>query len=281
MRTKLLTTTSCRLEWDGAAPRTGRPPVRVDPARLKTLFGVPQPEAARILGISLTALKQVCRKAGISRWPYLRRIGKPRAAALPAAVDTAPPQQHLAATLARQDQAPIMGMGILGAMGIAGMARHEPDFPRCGSVCSVCSDAASDASTSKVDACVSSTSSRQSICSQESFSSLTVAPVAVDHVCPLVSVPVLSLPDGGKGTKTHTGQGYNWDCRVWSNAEDDYLQQDAASEAALCSVKELNPWSVDGTWLEQYAREATSHCDSPSFLNFGVPSAEHILCSMS
>jgi hypothetical protein len=36
------------------------------------LFSTPQGEAAQALGISLTALKVVCRKLGISRWPYAR-----------------------------------------------------------------------------------------------------------------------------------------------------------------------------------------------------------------
>ena len=36
------------------------------------LFGRPQPEAAQILGISLTTLKQVCRRLGVTRWPYRR-----------------------------------------------------------------------------------------------------------------------------------------------------------------------------------------------------------------
>jgi len=34
------------------------------------LFGIRQPEAAKRLAISLTALKQVYRKLGIVRWPY-------------------------------------------------------------------------------------------------------------------------------------------------------------------------------------------------------------------
>ena len=41
---------------------------------MRLLFGVPQPLAAKELGISLTALKQICRKLGIVRWPY-QRIG--------------------------------------------------------------------------------------------------------------------------------------------------------------------------------------------------------------
>ena len=36
------------------------------------LFSTPQGEAAQALGISLTALKVVCRKLGISPWPYAR-----------------------------------------------------------------------------------------------------------------------------------------------------------------------------------------------------------------
>jgi hypothetical protein len=34
-----------------------------------------QPEAARTLGISLTTLKQICRRLGFPRWPYKRPLG--------------------------------------------------------------------------------------------------------------------------------------------------------------------------------------------------------------
>ncbi len=39
-------------------------------------FNLPQQEAARALGISVTSLKQVCRKLGVTRWPY-HRVVKP------------------------------------------------------------------------------------------------------------------------------------------------------------------------------------------------------------
>ena len=51
---------------------TSRPPSKVDIEQLQMLFEQPQPEAAKRLGISLTTLKQVCRRLGVSRWPYRR-----------------------------------------------------------------------------------------------------------------------------------------------------------------------------------------------------------------
>ena len=51
----------------------GRAPLQVDMESIKPLFGLPQKDAATMLGISLTALKQVCRKLGVQRWPYWRR----------------------------------------------------------------------------------------------------------------------------------------------------------------------------------------------------------------
>jgi hypothetical protein len=50
----------------------GRPPAVVDVEKMKQMFGKPQPEAAKALGVSLTTLKQVCRKLGLQRWPYRR-----------------------------------------------------------------------------------------------------------------------------------------------------------------------------------------------------------------
>jgi hypothetical protein len=50
----------------------GRQPVELTRSVISAMFGMPQPYAARDLGISLTALKQVCRKLGIVRWPYMR-----------------------------------------------------------------------------------------------------------------------------------------------------------------------------------------------------------------
>lgn len=58
-------------------PLRGRPPVQVDLACLKAKFNYPhvtisQPAAAKELGISLTTLKQLCRRLGLLRWPYRR-----------------------------------------------------------------------------------------------------------------------------------------------------------------------------------------------------------------
>jgi len=53
-------------------PNRGRLPIRMDLDSIRLLFGMRQPEAAKRLAISLTALKQVCRKLGIIRWPYHR-----------------------------------------------------------------------------------------------------------------------------------------------------------------------------------------------------------------
>jgi len=53
-------------------PEKGRLPIMVDLDSIRLLFGIRQPDAAKRLAISLTALKQVCRKLGIVRWPYYR-----------------------------------------------------------------------------------------------------------------------------------------------------------------------------------------------------------------
>ena len=54
------------------APEKGRLPVSFDLRTVGAFFSMPQAEAAQELGISLTALKQVCRKLGVVRWPYRR-----------------------------------------------------------------------------------------------------------------------------------------------------------------------------------------------------------------
>ena len=56
-------------------PARGRPPLKVDFAAIEQYFHLPQPEAAKALGISLTSLKHVCRKHGLNKWPY-RRAGR-------------------------------------------------------------------------------------------------------------------------------------------------------------------------------------------------------------
>jgi len=54
----------------------------VDLESIEPLFDLPQKDAAKELGISLTALKQVCRKLGVDRWPYWRKK-KPEAKSIP------------------------------------------------------------------------------------------------------------------------------------------------------------------------------------------------------
>jgi hypothetical protein len=58
-------------EWD-CPPAKGRSPVLISRDSISALFCHPQGEAARTLGVSLTTLKQVCRKLGVPRWPYMR-----------------------------------------------------------------------------------------------------------------------------------------------------------------------------------------------------------------
>ena len=57
---------------DSVPVAKGRQPVELTRRAISAMFVMPQPHAARHLGISLTALKQVCRKLGIVRWPYMR-----------------------------------------------------------------------------------------------------------------------------------------------------------------------------------------------------------------
>ena len=59
-------------ELRSSLPR-GRAPLKVDGHAIQSLFDRPQGEAAKQLGISITAMKQVCRKLDIVRWPYRRK----------------------------------------------------------------------------------------------------------------------------------------------------------------------------------------------------------------
>ena len=58
-----------------AKPAGGRPPCKVDFTSVERSMHLPQPEAAKALGISLTTLKIVCRTQGLTKWPY-RRAGR-------------------------------------------------------------------------------------------------------------------------------------------------------------------------------------------------------------
>eukprot|EP00960_Hanusia_phi_P049028 759321-Hanusia_phi.AAC.2 len=68
-------------------PQKGRLPLVIDITTLQNLYGVPLVKAAKILGISLTTLKQVCRRLGIQRWPY-QKPRKVETVLLPTLTDT-------------------------------------------------------------------------------------------------------------------------------------------------------------------------------------------------
>ena len=55
---------------EGSVPGKRLKPVRIDHSTVLSLGHLPQPDAAKQLGISLTSLKHVCRKLDIERWPY-------------------------------------------------------------------------------------------------------------------------------------------------------------------------------------------------------------------
>jgi hypothetical protein len=63
-----------RRKLGGNIPCKRRAPVQIDMEALQGLYDMPQPDAARELGIALTTLKQACRKLGIKRWPYARKF---------------------------------------------------------------------------------------------------------------------------------------------------------------------------------------------------------------
>ena len=60
-------------------PVRGRSPLKVSLQLIQSKFSLPQSEAAISLGISRTALKRVCRRLCVQRWPY-RRKKEPAAA---------------------------------------------------------------------------------------------------------------------------------------------------------------------------------------------------------
>ena len=54
----------------GKPPHERLKPVQIDHSTVISLQHLPAPDAAKQLGISLTALKHACRKLAIERWPY-------------------------------------------------------------------------------------------------------------------------------------------------------------------------------------------------------------------
>eukprot|EP00960_Hanusia_phi_P070787 767398-Hanusia_phi.AAC.3 len=51
-------------------------PVCLDMARISSLFKMRQVDAAKHLGISLSALRNACRHVGLEKWPYSRNRDK-------------------------------------------------------------------------------------------------------------------------------------------------------------------------------------------------------------
>jgi hypothetical protein len=70
-----------RRKHGGSPPAKHRTPVTLDYETLESLFDMPQPDAARELGIALTTLKHACRRLGVARWPYSRKRAPPGARA--------------------------------------------------------------------------------------------------------------------------------------------------------------------------------------------------------
>jgi len=58
----------------GATRQSGAPLV-LTKQDITGIFPLSQPDAAARLGVSITSLKKVCRKIGIDRWPFRRKLG--------------------------------------------------------------------------------------------------------------------------------------------------------------------------------------------------------------
>ena len=65
-----------------SSPEKGRLPLKFDVETIQPLFALPQKDAANVLGISLTALKKVCRKLGIHSWAQVRDVRMPPQASI-------------------------------------------------------------------------------------------------------------------------------------------------------------------------------------------------------
>ena len=65
-----------------SSPEKGRLPLKFDVETIQPLFALPQKDAANVLGISLTALKKVCRKLGIHSWAQVRDVRIPLQASI-------------------------------------------------------------------------------------------------------------------------------------------------------------------------------------------------------
>ncbi|EKX49424.1 hypothetical protein GUITHDRAFT_104953 [Guillardia theta CCMP2712] len=75
--------------------------IRLELSRLQALFCYKESEAAKILGISLTAMKRVCRRAGVMKWPYSRTRVSPSGPPSPSSL---PPAYSAILTKAVEDE---------------------------------------------------------------------------------------------------------------------------------------------------------------------------------
>ena len=104
----------------------GRAPLKVGIESIQPLFGLPQKDAAKALGISLTALKQVCRKLGIVRWPYWRKKKEKGKAAGPRAASADAAQTRPLVAAASGGDGSGLGAVAGGASGSSGRQGQPP-----------------------------------------------------------------------------------------------------------------------------------------------------------
>ncbi|EKX37575.1 hypothetical protein GUITHDRAFT_116214 [Guillardia theta CCMP2712] len=67
----------------GQSMPTNRDAIGLDASSITSLFHLRQTEAAKHLGISLTAMKNACRSLGINKWPYSRNRDRPASLSSP------------------------------------------------------------------------------------------------------------------------------------------------------------------------------------------------------
>jgi hypothetical protein len=98
-------------------PVRGRSPLTVSLQLIQSKFSLPQSEAAISLGISRTALKQVCRRLCVQSWPYRRKKEPAAAHALQPTSTTAALKEVLEelcapsdATVVSQEEAALAGL---------------------------------------------------------------------------------------------------------------------------------------------------------------------------
>jgi len=203
-----------------AAPRKGRPRVHVEPEAIRALFFLPQPRAAVTLGISLTALKTLCRQNGIERWPYRRGVlvGDPVSTASGVGVDVCSDSDYEAHDAARACESPAFASEqdqarTDGPLRTSSLASSE--WSQCSTACS----------SDRPDV-----SQRRPSLTASDWSRCSSFGVQEEHDSPL------SCSDHGSADPDSSVSGFD--------------ELDNFDEA-------LDLLSIKGQWVERYAREAT------------------------